>query len=83
MRMDIEGADFDALRGAHATIREGRPAMLVEVHNDVGPPFAEYFEEELAPLGYRATSLRGGTIPVSAKRHHFVLLSDGCVAPSA
>jgi hypothetical protein len=37
MRMDIEraGAEVDALRGSHATIREGRPAMLVEVHKDV------------------------------------------------
>jgi hypothetical protein len=46
--------------------------MLIEVHEDVGPSFAEYFEEELAPLGYRATSLRGGTIPELTKRHRFV-----------
>jgi hypothetical protein len=80
--MDIEGAEVEALRGAHATIREGRPAMLVEVHKDVGPSFAEYFEKELAPLGYRASFKRGPT-PVSTKRHKVVLLSDGGLAPSA
>jgi hypothetical protein len=57
--------------------------MLVEVQKDVVPSFAGYFEEELAPLGYRATSLKDDPMPVSTERHEVVLLSDVGVAPGA
>jgi FkbM family methyltransferase len=82
IKVDVEGAEIDALRGAHATIREARPAVLVEVHTGVGPRFAEYFEDELAPLGYRASELGGGAMRTSTRRHHVVLLPDGELAPS-
>jgi hypothetical protein len=74
MKFDIEGAEIAALQGAHEVIRTSRPVLLVEVHKTVGPSFAEFFEEVLRPLGYRATSLTDGPMPVSSKRFHVVLM---------
>ena len=33
VKIDIEGAELDALRGATRLLREGRPALVVEVHS--------------------------------------------------
>jgi FkbM family methyltransferase len=74
MKIDVEGAEVAALRGAHVAIESGRPVLLVEIHKTVGPMFAEYFEQTLRPLGYRGTSLTGGPMPLSDERHHVVLV---------
>ena len=74
MKIDIEGAEIAALQGAHEVIRTSRPVLLVEVHKAVGPSFAEYFEGTLRSLGYRATSLKDGPMPLSNKRYHVVLM---------
>jgi FkbM family methyltransferase len=76
MKIDVEGAEIAALRGAHGVIRASRPSLLVEVHPTVGPAFADYFERTLRPLGYRATSLTNGPMPLSNKRFHVVLLPE-------
>jgi len=76
MKIDVEGAEIAALRGAHEVIRASRPVLLVEVHPTVGPAFADYFDGTLRPLGYLATSLTNGPMPASNKRFHVVLLPE-------
>jgi FkbM family methyltransferase len=76
MKIDVEGEEIAVLRGAHEVIRASRPVLSVEVHRTVGPAFAEYFEETLRPLGYRATSLTNGPMPLSDKRFHAVLMPE-------
>ncbi len=76
IKIDIEGAEIAALRGAHEVIEASRPVLLIEVHPTVGPAFADYFEGKLRPLGYQATSLTGGPMPLSSERFHVVLLPD-------
>lgn len=46
VKMDIEGAELAALRGAERTFREARPALLCEVH-----------DKRTAPWGYRARDI--------------------------
>ena len=76
IKIDVEGVEIAALQGAHGVIRASRPVLLVEVHPGVGPAFADYFEGTLRPLGYQATSLTGGPMPLSNKRFHVVLLPE-------
>jgi FkbM family methyltransferase len=76
MKIDVEGAEIAALKGAHEVIRASRPVLLVEVHPTVGPAFADYFEQTLRPLGYRASSLTNGPMPLSSKRFHVVLVPE-------
>jgi len=37
IKMDIEGAETEALRGAEKTLREFRPALFIEIHETLGP----------------------------------------------
>jgi FkbM family methyltransferase len=83
LKIDVEGAEMAVLHGADEVLRASRPVMLVEVHPTVGPAFAEYLEERLLPLGYRATSLTGGPVPLSDDHFHAVLVpgkSNGTVS---
>jgi len=50
MKIDIEGAEVEALRGAAATLRDHRPALLMEMHGRAAEVAAS-----LEPLGYRAS----------------------------
>lgn len=76
IKIDVEGAEMSVLRGAQGVIRASRPVLMVEVHPAVGPAFADYFEATLRPLGYWATSLTGGPMPVSNRRFHAVLVAE-------
>lgn len=59
IKIDVEGAELDVLRGAEETLRRCRPVLLVEVeqrhHRE---PIAEVFREILA-FGYAAAFLDG------------------------
>ncbi len=70
--IDVEGAELDVFRGMIQTIRECRPTIMVEVHW-LGDRFTEYFESELAPLGYLCATYGGGTIPTDVERFHALL----------
>lgn len=60
MKIDVEGLEFQALRGARETLLRCRPAMIVELHAPSWAALGESAErgEELArDLGYRVTPL--------------------------
>jgi FkbM family methyltransferase len=48
IKMDIEGGEVEALKGAEKTLREFRPALFIEIHAT-----ASAVRDLLAPLGYR------------------------------
>lgn len=52
IKMDIEGAEPYALRGAVRVLRESRPIMFVEVHDD---KHMKEIMSVIGPIGYRAT----------------------------
>jgi FkbM family methyltransferase len=72
IKMDVEGAEIDALEGARETIAEFKPTLLVEVHG-LGAKFVDYVREALAPLGYAARLLDGGGMPTAPVRCVVVL----------
>ena len=57
VKLDIEGAEFRALRGMQATLRRSSPALVIEVHSaEVERDCTRY----LADLGYRVEVVEGG-----------------------
>lgn len=60
IKMDVDGYEFDALRGAHALLTRDRPILQVETNAETDAPVTAY----LTGLGYR---------PVAAADHgHFL-----------
>jgi hypothetical protein len=73
--IDVEGAELDVLRGMHGVLRASRPALMIEVHW-LGAEFVDYIEQELVPLGYRASLLMGGPLPRTSERYHALLIAE-------
>lgn len=59
IKIDIEGAELLALRGAHRVLRERKPVLLVEVHT---PEIGVEFYPLLENYGYRFFRLNGQKI---------------------
>jgi FkbM family methyltransferase len=69
LKVDVEGAEINVLRGAQGTIEAWHPKILVEVHW-LGQRFVEYVNGELEPLGYSARTIDGSALPVDVSRYH-------------
>ncbi len=73
IKMDIEGAELPALRGAEALLRRDRPVLIIEVQEEAaragGYTTADLFAH-LAQLGYGFETIRddGGTRPLDPER---------------
>jgi len=74
IKLDIEGAELHAFRGAMQLIEAHRPLILCEVHW-LGQRFLDFFAEKLEPLGYQIKPLEGDEVPVGPIRWHAVLES--------
>jgi hypothetical protein len=66
IRMDVQGAEFHALRGAREVIRAagGRLTIVAEMHPQCWPGFgidSSYGHDTIASLGLEATPLEPGT----------------------
>lgn len=59
VKLDVEGAEADVLRGGRATLRESRPVLLIELHDTVAPVAAA-----LADLGYHGVVV-GSSLPLA------------------
>jgi len=63
VKMDIEGAEWAALRGMRRTLERDRPLLLMEVNRDacrlVGYDPQEFWELLVLPLGYTAWAIGG------------------------
>lgn len=55
MKIDVEGAEAEVLKGAQLVLRNDRPKLIIEMH----PPFAYEVPEILRSFGYQSYSLAG------------------------
>lgn len=72
LKIDIEGYEWHALRGAKETIASCRPNVLIEVHpmnwSEIGESLGTA-AETLKDLGYRAMPLEGQADPLAEYGH--------------
>lgn len=92
IKMDIEGAEASALRGAGTVLREHRPWVVVELHSWQGTSLEENAATILAWLpevGYEMVYLRTRAVVAEASalagrgRCHVLLLPEGQAVPDA
>jgi FkbM family methyltransferase len=66
IKMDVEGAEPQVLRGAERLLREDRPIILSEIHSTqlerASGVTADLFLKQLRALGYQAQDLAGSPI---------------------
>lgn len=69
--IDIEGAEFAAIRGMAKTLAAHKPVLMVEVHWLV-KELHETYESVLKPLGYSVRTLDGTPLPTEEIRYHVI-----------
>jgi FkbM family methyltransferase len=73
VKVDVEGAEIETLRGAKRMIKRHRPLLIIEVHR-IGSRFQKFVSKELNQLGYSASTLQGDELPDrDGIRYHAVL----------
>jgi len=72
MKIDVEGAGLEVRAGAMDTISRCRPTALVQVHWR-SSQLLDFLDKQLAPIGYRVTSLDGRALPRDPMRLHVVV----------
>jgi FkbM family methyltransferase len=75
VKMDVEGAEPQAVRGAERLLREDRPVILSELHptqlDRASGVTAAQFLAQMQALGYRAHTLRGDDGSPNHRRQGF------------
>ena len=70
LKIDIEGAEIEALRGAPKLIAEKRPVLLVEVHSQ---EIAAQYDSLMKEFGYKTSAINGDEISASDSGERFVV----------
>ena len=66
LKIDVEGAEAEVLRGARATLRTQHPVVCLELHFDELERRGESVGtllDDMAAMGYRFESTRGDVLP--------------------
>ncbi len=71
VKMDIEGGESEALRGAHRILSEDRPVILVALH---GAEHSKFCPPILESLGYRVFCLSNQPVEHAAMEHEIYAL---------
>ena len=72
LKIDVEGAEIDVLRGAYQLLRTKKPILLVEIHSS---ELAVQYDELMAKIGYQTRDLAGNAISAAESRHRYVIQS--------
>ena len=78
LKIDVEGAEAEVLRGARATLRAHRPVVCLELHFDELERRGEsagLLLEALASIGYRFESTRGDRLPLWRLRRSLMAIA--------
>ena len=70
LKIDVEGAEIEVLRGAKDIITQQRPTLLVEVHSS---ELAVAYDSAMMEFGYTTRSLAGSEISVAQSGERFVV----------
>jgi len=70
LKLDVEGAEIDALKGAEQFIRTKKPVLLVEVHS---AEIAVQYDRLMTEFGYQTHDLSGKSILVAQSGERFVV----------
>jgi FkbM family methyltransferase len=70
LKIDVEGAEIDVLRGAQELIYAKKPILLVEIHSS---EIAIQYDELIAKFGYETQDLAGNTIAAAKSGERFVV----------
>lgn len=70
LKIDVEGAEIDALRGAGKLILQKRPILLVEIHS---PEIAIEYDNLMRRFNYKTSSLKDEVILAAESGERFVL----------
>lgn len=71
VKIDVEGAEVDVLKGMRQTIETHRPTVLCEVHW-IRDEMIALVDEVFTPLGYTAAQMDGSGLPTEIVRYHAV-----------
>jgi FkbM family methyltransferase len=70
IKIDVEGAEIDALRGGEQLIHRKKPVLLVEIHS---PELAMEYDAVMKRFNYRTLSLEGNVISAGISGERFVV----------
>jgi len=59
IKMDIEGAEYEAIHGCINTLKKFHPKIAMEIHTRGSGPDVDYFLKILNPLGYSTSIVKG------------------------
>jgi FkbM family methyltransferase len=75
LKIDVEGAEIDVLRGAEHSIRMRKPILLVEIHSH---KIAIQYDQIMAEFGYETHDLEGTRISAVQSGARFVVSRPIC-----
>jgi hypothetical protein len=73
--IDVEGHEIQVLQSGLRTIAKFAPVLMVEVHY-LGQAFRDFYDKNLRPLGYDASTYDGKPLPSDPVRYHALLVPD-------
>jgi FkbM family methyltransferase len=77
MKIDIEGAEIEALSGASNLISKKRPVLLVELHSQ---ELAEQYDQMMHDFGYETFSSTGERISAAESGRRFVISKSAALS---
>jgi FkbM family methyltransferase len=78
LKIDVEGAEIEVLRGGREFIFSSRPILLVEIHS---AEIATKYDDLMSELGYETLDLSGNKISAKSSGERFVVSRPRSIFP--
>jgi len=78
IKIDVEGAEFEVLKGAKQTLKKFKPVLVIEIHEFILPSFGTSTQEiidYLTELGYEKEII-GNTEGKNGNYHHAIFTNN-------